>query len=109
MFGWLQVRTQIKGFACSVEVCQSYTNTTDSLMDAIYKFPLDALCAVTGFVAEIEGKKIVAKCMQKEKAKQVYQGMLLRECCCCAAVLLCCCAAAAVWCVIGGWAWNASG
>jgi hypothetical protein len=71
----VQVRAQIKGFGCAVEVCQSYTNSTDNLIDAVYKFPLDAGAAVTGFVAEIDGKKIVAQCMQKEKAKQVYKGM----------------------------------
>jgi hypothetical protein len=57
---------------CEVNITQKYRNDTSSAIEAVYNFPIDELAAVVGFVAEIDGKKIVAKCMEKQKAADTY-------------------------------------
>eukprot|EP01105_Mastigella_eilhardi_P026814 TRINITY_DN7916_c0_g1_i1.p1 TRINITY_DN7916_c0_g1~~TRINITY_DN7916_c0_g1_i1.p1 ORF type:complete len:1257 (-),score=266.49 TRINITY_DN7916_c0_g1_i1:1194-4448(-) len=63
---------EIVGFAAKIELTQQFTNKNAFPIEATYKFPVDDLAGVCGFVAEIDGKRIVAKCMPKEKAQQVY-------------------------------------
>jgi hypothetical protein len=53
-------------------VSQVYVNNTETPIEAVYQFPVDELAAVVGFIAQIDDKKIIAKCMGKEKASQVY-------------------------------------
>jgi hypothetical protein len=71
----VQVDVQ-QGSVCEVTVVQTFENTTKDIMDATYKFPLDSTAAVTGFVAEVDGDKIVAECMRKEKAQAAYNEAL---------------------------------
>ena len=73
----VDVGVKIVDLCCEVEISQTYQNSFDHPIEAVYQFPIDELAAVTGFVAEIDGKKIIAKCMEKEKAAQVYAGNLI--------------------------------
>lgn len=62
-----------QGSACEVTVVQTYVNTSRKNIDASYKFPIDSIATVTGFVAEIGDRKIYAECMKKEEARAVYE------------------------------------
>jgi len=68
----VEVTASIRDFCAQVEICQTFVNHKNVTIEAIYKFPLDEMAAVCGFTAEIGNKKIVAECMQKQKAKEVY-------------------------------------
>jgi hypothetical protein len=46
----VEIGVRVKGFACEVEVAQSYVNNSTDLIDAVYKFPLDEIAAITGFI-----------------------------------------------------------
>jgi len=57
-------------------VVQSYVNSSDVHIEAVYQFPIDELAGVCGFVAELEDKRIVATCMEKEKAAKTYSDAI---------------------------------
>ena len=50
----------------------SFLNKSPKPIEAVYQFPVDPAAAVVGFVAEIDGKRIVAQCMEKKKAQATY-------------------------------------
>ena len=56
-----------------VVVLQSYTNESNSAIEAKYVFPLEAAAVVCGFEAFINGKHVVGKVKEKEKAHREYK------------------------------------
>ena len=49
-----------------------YLNESEEQLEAKYKFPLDAMAAVCGFEAFINGKHVVGTVKEKEQAKREY-------------------------------------
>ncbi|KAH3762186.1 von Willebrand factor type A domain protein [Pelomyxa schiedti] len=72
----VQVNATIIGFCCEVEIVQKYVNISSSPLEAVYKFPIDDLAVVVGFIAEIDNKRIIAKCTEKEKAAAIYDDAI---------------------------------
>ena len=52
---------------------QSYTNESNSAIEAKYVFPLEAAAVVCGFEAFINGKHVVGKVKEKETAHREYK------------------------------------
>ena len=56
-----------------VSVVQDYVNREEKAIEVIYYFPIEEGAAVTKVEAEVEGRKVVGKVKEKEKARQEYQ------------------------------------
>ncbi|XP_067686331.1 von Willebrand factor A domain-containing protein 5A-like isoform X4 [Haliotis asinina] len=77
----------IQGFVARVEATLTYHNNEDNCMEVTYVFPMDDGSAVYKLIADINGKKIVAECQEKQQARETYQhavsaghsAMLLEE------------------------------
>eukprot|EP00727_Mastigamoeba_balamuthi_P011101 m51a1_g6613 hypothetical protein (1277) ;mRNA; f:23176-27645 len=72
----VEASARIRGLAAEVVVSQTFTNEWQTAIEATYRFPVDPMAAVTGFVAEVDGKRIVARCMTKAKAAQRYEDAI---------------------------------
>ena len=70
----MEVSVRVQHGCASVEISQTYFNDSKDSIECSYQFPVDDLAAVCGFTAEIDGRKIVAKCMEKQKAQEKYDG-----------------------------------
>ena len=66
-----QVRL-LEGVA-EVSVVQDYVNMEEKAIEVIYFFPIEEGAAVTKMEAEVEGRKVMGKVMEKEKAREEYQ------------------------------------
>ncbi|XP_046545578.1 von Willebrand factor A domain-containing protein 5A-like [Haliotis rubra] len=77
----------IQAFVARVEATLTYLNNEDNCMEVAYVFPMDDHSAVYKLIADINGRKIVAECQEKQQAKETYQeavrsghtAMLLEE------------------------------
>eukprot|EP00027_Filamoeba_sp_ATCC50430_P010934 CAMPEP_0168546528 /NCGR_PEP_ID=MMETSP0413-20121227/3547_1 /TAXON_ID=136452 /ORGANISM="Filamoeba nolandi, Strain NC-AS-23-1" /LENGTH=1128 /DNA_ID=CAMNT_0008576713 /DNA_START=165 /DNA_END=3551 /DNA_ORIENTATION=+ len=72
----VEVSVDVKRGCARVEISQTYCNDTKDAIECTYQFPVDDLAAVCGFIAEIDGKKIIAKCMEKQKAQEKYDDSI---------------------------------
>ncbi|HLX61619.1 MAG TPA: VIT domain-containing protein [Planctomycetota bacterium] len=68
----VQIDVTAAGAAANVTVAQRYKNTERIPVEAVYSFPLQESCAVSGFEIEIGGKKIIGKIEEREKAFEKY-------------------------------------
>ena len=71
-----QVR-MVEGVA-EVSVVQEYMNREEKAMEVIYFFPIEEGAALTKVEAEVEGRKVVGKVKEKEKAKEEYRNATSR-------------------------------
>lgn len=55
---------------------QTYENTTNDPIEATFQFQLEDDAAVSGFYAEIDGKRVKGICQEKEKAKDTYDNAI---------------------------------
>jgi hypothetical protein len=65
----VEVEATIRGFICNVTSTLKYENTEDEPIEAVFVFPLDDDSAVYHFEAQIEDRKIVAECQEKEQVQ----------------------------------------
>jgi Ca-activated chloride channel family protein len=66
----------IRDFACRLVLSQRFRNQEDRPIEAVYKFPLDEGAAVCGFEAEIDGRKVVGRVEEREKAFETYDDAM---------------------------------
>jgi len=57
-----------------VTVEQTFANPNPADMEAVYSFPVPEKAAVSEFTYWIDGKPVTAEVMEKEKARQIYEG-----------------------------------
>lgn len=69
----VHVRAKITDLASQVVVLQVYHNQSSEPIEAKYVFPLNEEAVVCGFEAFINGKHIVGKVKEKEKAQKEYR------------------------------------
>jgi Ca-activated chloride channel family protein len=74
----IDVTGNVMGKFSTFSIQQEYTNTTDSVPEVTYTFPISATATVTGFTATIGEKIIKGKVKEKEEAKKEYQKAMLR-------------------------------
>ncbi len=63
----LDVDVEISGFIAHVSSTLKYVNTEKDAIEAVFTFPIDDSSAVYKFEAEIDGRKIVAECQEKQQ------------------------------------------
>lgn len=68
----MKLQGTIVNSAASLTLTQSFTNTRDKPIEAIYKFPTDPAFAVTSLSVKIGDKLINAAVMEKQEAKEKY-------------------------------------
>ena len=61
-----------------VSVVQEYLNREEKAMEVIYFFPIEEGAALTKVEAEVEGRKVVGRVKEKEKAKEEYRNATSR-------------------------------
>ncbi|KAL7639853.1 UNVERIFIED_CONTAM: hypothetical protein RMT77_009266 [Armadillidium vulgare] len=66
------VEVKVNGFVASMSVQLSYKNYSDQTVEVVYICPLDVKTAFYDFEAKLDGRTITAHCMEKNKAKEVY-------------------------------------
>eukprot|EP01087_Luapelamoeba_hula_P007563 TRINITY_DN1849_c0_g1_i1.p1 TRINITY_DN1849_c0_g1~~TRINITY_DN1849_c0_g1_i1.p1 ORF type:complete len:911 (+),score=210.03 TRINITY_DN1849_c0_g1_i1:64-2733(+) len=66
----------IRDFCASVTLVQTFRNTQDSPIEAVYQFPLNDKYCICGFEADVDGKVIVGRCKEKEAAKNIYDDAI---------------------------------
>jgi Ca-activated chloride channel family protein len=74
----VQIEVKASGVAAKVCVAQRYHNTENVPVEAVYSFPLDESCAVSGFEVEIGGKRIVGKIEEREQAFEKYDDAMAK-------------------------------
>ena len=70
------VEAQIRDYAARVVISQRYRNDEDEPVEAVYRFPLDEAAAVCGFEALVDGRRIVGRVEEREKAFETYDDAL---------------------------------
>lgn len=68
----VSVEAELKGFAARVTLAQRYRNDGTTPLEATYVFPLDEGAAVCGFEAQVDGRVVTGKVMEREKAFEAY-------------------------------------
>ena len=61
-----------------VSVVQEYVNREDKAIEVIYFFPIEESAALTKVEADVEGRKVVGKVKEKEKAREEYRNATTR-------------------------------
>lgn len=72
----VEVLGEITGNGASVKISQSFTNSEEEPIEAVYKFPLPENAAVCGFRALIDGRTVEGKIEEREKAFELYDKAL---------------------------------
>ena len=72
----VKVEASIQGFVCKVTSTLSYENAEDNAIEAVFVFPMDDDSAVYHFEAEIDDRKIIAECQDREDAQQTYDNAI---------------------------------
>eukprot|EP00741_Cyanophora_paradoxa_P002739 tig00000624_g2659.t1 len=72
------VTGRIDGFFCEVTVEQTYANEGTAPIEAVYRFPLPEGAAVSGFEAEVAGRRVVGAVREKEAAAEEYGRAIAR-------------------------------
>ena len=57
-----------------VSVVQEYVNREEKAIEVIYFFPIEESAALTKVEADVEGRKVVGKVKEKEKAREEYRN-----------------------------------
>jgi Ca-activated chloride channel family protein len=65
-----------QGLILTMKNRQTYRNETDSDIETVYTFPLAWNTVVSRFAVEIDGKTLVAKAMEKQKAEESYEDAI---------------------------------
>ncbi|MBI5489076.1 MAG: AgmX/PglI C-terminal domain-containing protein [Deltaproteobacteria bacterium] len=68
-----EVEAEVSGYLARTAVEQTYENTFDEAIEAVYVFPLPAMGAVHDFLMEIGDRKIVGIVRPREEAQHVYE------------------------------------
>ena len=68
------VKVEISGFLARVKVTQEFENNFNQPIEAVYKFPLPEDSAVDDMTMLIGNRRIRAKIMKREEAREVYEN-----------------------------------
>ena len=63
----IDIDVNLSGFISHVNSTLKYENKGESPIEAVFTFPMDENSAVYKFEAEIEGRKIIAECQEKQQ------------------------------------------
>jgi len=69
---------EIVGYSTKICLSQTFQNTEDKPVEAIYKFPLPEGAAICGFNIDVDGKNIRGKVEEREEAFDQYDNAISR-------------------------------
>jgi Ca-activated chloride channel family protein len=69
-------RAEIRDYACRLVLSQRFRNDERHPIEAVYKFPLEEGSAVCAFEVEIDGRRVVGRVEEREKAFETYDEAL---------------------------------
>ncbi|KAJ5080716.1 von willebrand factor a domain-containing protein [Anaeramoeba ignava] len=72
----VSVTANIVDFTAEVTINQRYENREKQPIETIFVFPLDPECSICGFEVFMEGKHVIGKVKEKEKAKDKYDDAI---------------------------------
>lgn len=68
----VEITVDARDTAALVKVRQRFRNVESGPIEAVYSFPLEESSAVRGFAIEVDGRRIVGRVVEKEKAFEIY-------------------------------------
>ncbi|HJU65387.1 MAG TPA: VIT domain-containing protein, partial [Gemmatimonadaceae bacterium] len=68
-----EVNVEIGGFLARTVLDQTYVNSFERAIEAVYVFPMPSLAAVHDFEMEIGSRRIVGVVRRREEAERIYQ------------------------------------
>jgi len=74
----MRIEIEIRDGVAQTTVEQVFTNHTDRRLEGTFVFPLPPDAAITRLAMEIEGKLIEGECVEREKARETYEGIVRR-------------------------------
>ena len=72
----VQVNGQLDGILFGLTVRQTYRNTSPSVLEVIYSFPMPAQAVLLGFASELNGERKVGSVTAKAVAERQYEKAL---------------------------------
>ncbi|XP_019630404.1 PREDICTED: von Willebrand factor A domain-containing protein 5A-like [Branchiostoma belcheri] len=72
----INVQVDIIGYVSNVTSSLEYQNEKDNPVEAVFVFPLDESSAVYKFEALIEGRRVIGKVKEKQKAREEYDDAI---------------------------------
>ncbi|MBK6900801.1 MAG: VWA domain-containing protein [bacterium] len=72
----VEIVVDARDTAALVKVRQRFRNVESGPIEAVYSFPLDEGSAVRGFVIEVDGRRILGRVVEKEKAFEIYDDAI---------------------------------
>ncbi|XP_078686405.1 von Willebrand factor A domain-containing protein 5A-like isoform X2 [Branchiostoma floridae x Branchiostoma belcheri] len=72
----INVQVDIIGYVSNVTSSLEYQNEEDNPIEAVFVFPLDESSAVYKFEALIEGRRVIGKVKEKQKAREEYDDAI---------------------------------
>jgi Ca-activated chloride channel homolog len=73
-----RVEVNIKDRTAETKVVQVFRNSTNQILEATYTFPLPSGASVSDFALWMNGQRISGEILEKDKAKEIYQGIVSR-------------------------------
>jgi Ca-activated chloride channel homolog len=73
-----RVEVNIKDRTAETKVVQVFKNSTARILEATYTFPLPKGASVSDFALWMDGKRVSGEVLEKEKAREIYQGIVSR-------------------------------
>lgn len=73
-----RVEVEVKDRTAETKVVQVFRNSTSRQLEAIYTFPLPKGAAVSDFALWMNGKRVSGEVLEKEKAREIYEGIVRR-------------------------------
>jgi hypothetical protein len=68
----VKVSVRVLDFCAQVTIAQTFINTEECPIEAVYQFPLDGDLTVCNFEALVDGRKVVGECKEIDEAKDFY-------------------------------------
>ena len=73
-----RVETTIKDRTAETKVVQVFKNSTSRMLEATYTFPLPKGASISDFALWMDGKRVSGEVLEKDKAREIYQGIVSR-------------------------------
>ena len=72
----ISVQVKVKGYLVGVSSTLNYSNDTSNPLEVTFRFPLEESFAVVGLEAIVDGRKVKATVLEKEKARDMYDDAI---------------------------------
>ena len=73
-----RVSAVVQDLVARTSVKQVFLNSTNRQLEATYVFPLPAGASVTEFAMMVNGKRVTAELVEKDKARRIYEDIVRR-------------------------------